>query len=53
MKGETMNSKNFSIRIKSDVLEIIDDIAKRKEWSRNYVINKILTEAAYKLTRDD
>jgi len=53
IKGnELMNTKNISIRIKENLIAELDKIAKKHEWSRNYVISKFLTEKVYKLSGD-
>ena len=47
-----MSTQNFSIRIPSNIVELLDKIAKEHEWSRNYVITKFLSEKCYELSGD-
>lgn len=47
-----MTTQIFSVRIPVNIVELIDDYAKKHEWSRNYVIKKFLSEKIYELTGD-
>lgn len=45
-----METQNFSIRLKTDIIRKLDEVATEHEWSRNYVISKFLKEKVYELT---
>lgn len=45
-----METQNFSIRLKTDIIKKLDEVAMQHEWSRNYVISKFLKEKVYELT---
>ena len=45
-----METQNFSIRLSTDIIRKLDEIATKHEWSRNYVIGKFLKERIYELT---
>ena len=47
-----MTTQIFSVRIPTQLVEILDKIAKEHEWSRNYVVKKFLSEKAYELSGD-
>lgn len=47
-----MNTKPISIRIEIDLIENLDKYAKQHEWTRNYLIHKILKERMYELIRE-
>lgn len=45
-----METQNFSIRLRTDIIRKLDEVAVKHEWSRNYVISKFLKERLYELT---
>lgn len=47
-----MSTIPLCIRISVDLVEKLDNVAKEKDRSRNYIINKILKEKIYELTGD-
>lgn len=51
MEMET-KSKPICIRIQNDLIEKLDEVAVKHEWSRNYVIGKFLKEKVYELSGD-
>lgn len=51
-KDGSMNTQIFSVRIPTQLVEVLDKIAKEHEWSRNYVVKKFLSEKCYELSGD-
>ena len=49
-EGDIMETQNFSIRLKTEIVKKLDEVATQHEWSRNYVISKFLKEKIYELT---
>lgn len=47
-----MATTHISIRINPAIVEFIDKIANKHEWSRNKTIVKFLTEKVYELSGD-
>lgn len=47
-----MNTKPICIRIKLDLLNSLDKYATQHEWTRNYLIHKILKERMNELIRE-
>lgn len=47
-----MKTQNISIRIEPKVVIALDAYAKAKEWTRSYLIAKILKEKIYELIGD-
>lgn len=47
---QEMTTQNFSIRLNTDIVKKLDEVATEHEWSRNYVISKFLKEKVYELT---
>jgi len=47
-----MKTQNISIRIEPEVVIRLEAYAKAKEWSRNYLIGKILKEKIHELSGD-
>jgi predicted transcriptional regulator len=45
-----METQNFSIRLNTEIIKKLDEVATKHEWSRNYVIGKFLKEKVYELT---
>lgn len=47
-----METKPICIRIPNDLIVMLDKVARKHEWSRNYVIGKLLKEKVYELIGD-
>ena len=53
IKGNrTMKTKHLTIRIEPEVVDKLDSYAQIKEWTRSYLVAKILKERIYELTGD-
>ena len=47
-----MKTKHLTIRIEPEVVDKLDSYAQIKEWTRSYLVAKILKERIYELTGD-